>query len=81
VRISPRANVPPPIVTAILRAWFAAADQPGNHVFLGTYLLARSEPNARLAAAEWNLAGQRGEDVSNLEPLLKDPIIRAAAAE
>lgn len=81
VRISPRANVPGPIVTAILRAWFAAADQPGNHVFLGTYLLARSEPNARLAAAEWNLAGQRGEDVSNLEPLLKDPIIRAAAAE
>ena len=81
VRISPRADVPGPIVTAILRAWFAAADQPGNHVFLGTYLLARSEPNARLAAAEWNLAGQRGEDVSNLEPLLQDPIIRAAAAE
>lgn len=81
VRVSPRADVPGPIVTAILRAWFAAADQPGNHVFLGTYLLARSEPNARLAAAEWNLAGQRGEDVSNLEPLLQDPIIRAAAAE
>jgi outer membrane biosynthesis protein TonB len=81
VRISPRTNVPPPIVTAILRAWFAAADRPGNHVFLGTYLLARSEPNARLAAAEWNLAGQRGEDVSNLEPLLKDPIIRGVAAE
>lgn len=81
VRISPRTNVPGPIVTAILRAWFAAADRPGNHVFLGTHFLARSEPNAGLAAAEWNRAGQRGEDVSNLEPLLKDPIIRDVAAE
>ncbi len=81
VPISPRANVPGPIVTAILRAWFAADGRPGNHVFLGTHLLARREPNVRLAAAEWNRARERGEDVSNLEPLLKDPIIQEAAAE
>jgi hypothetical protein len=81
VPISPRADVPGPIVTAILRAWFAADGRPGNHVFLGTHLLARREPNTRLAAAEWNRARERGEDVSNLEPLLKDPIIQEAAAE
>jgi hypothetical protein len=81
VPISPRANVPGPVVTAILRAWFAADGRPANHVFLGTHLLARREPNTRLAAAEWNRARERGEDVSNLEPLLKDPIIQEAAAE
>jgi hypothetical protein len=81
VPISPRADVPVPIVTAILRAWFAADGRPGNHVFLGTHLLARREPNTRLAAAEWNRARERGEDVSNLEPLLKDPIIQEAASE
>lgn len=81
VPISPRADVPGPIVTAILRAWFAADGRPGNHVFLGTHLLARREPNTRLAAAEWDRARDRGEDVSNLEPLLKDPIIQEAAAE
>lgn len=81
VPISPRADVPGPIVTAILRAWFAADGRPANHIFLGTHLLARREPNVRLATAEWNRARELGEDVSNLEPLLKDPVIREAAAE
>jgi hypothetical protein len=81
VPISPRADVPGPIVTAILRAWFAADGRPANHIFLGAHLRARREPNVRLAAAEWNRARERGEDVSNLEPLLKDPIIQEAAAE
>ena len=81
VPVSPRVNAPGPVVTAILRTWFAADGRPANHIFLGTHLLARREPNTRLAAAEWKRARELGENVSNLEPLLTDPIIREAAAE
>lgn len=81
VPVSPRVNAPGPVVTAILRTWFAADGRSANHIFLGTHLLARREPNTRLAAIEWNRARELGENVSNLEPLLKDPVIREVAAE
>lgn len=77
----PPADIPTPVVTAIMRAWFRADDQPGNHVFLGVHLLLGKPPVPPVARAEWDRARQRGEDVANLEPLLDDPIIRAAAQE
>jgi hypothetical protein len=81
VAFTPRSAAPDPVVTAILRTWFAAADKPGNHVFLGTHLVARREPNLRLAAAAWERAREGGEDVSLLVPLLTDAVIRAVATE
>jgi hypothetical protein len=66
-------------VTAILKAWFARRDRPSNQVLMGAHLVARVEPNLRLAADAWDRAGRGGEDVSLLEPLLNDPIIRNAA--
>ena len=58
-----------------------AADKPGNHVFLGTHLLARREPNLQAAATAWERARAGGEDVSLLVPLLTDAVIRAVATE
>jgi hypothetical protein len=79
VEIRPRDKVPGPVVTAILKAWFARRDRPSNQVLMGAHLVARVEPNLRLAADAWDRAGRGGEDVSLLEPLLNDPIIRNAA--
>lgn len=81
VAFTPRSTAPDPVVTTILRAWFAADQQSGNDVFLGTHLIARREPNLRLAAAAWERARQGGEDVSLLVPLLTDPVVRAVATE
>ena len=81
VAFTPRSAAPDPVLTAILRTWFAGADKPGNYVFLGTHLLARREPNLRLAAAAWERAREGGEDVSLLVPLLTDAVIRAVATE
>lgn len=81
VAFTPRSTAPDPVLTAILRTWFAAADKPGNHVFLGAHLVARREPNLRLAAAAWERAREGGEDVSLLVPLLTDAVIRAVATE
>jgi hypothetical protein len=81
VAFTPRSAAPDPVLTAILRTWFARADKPGNHVFLGVHLVARREPNLRLAAAAWERARQGGEDVSLLVPLLTDAVIRAVATE
>jgi len=81
VAFTPRSTAPDPVVTAILRAWFAAADKPGNDVFLGVHLVARREPNLRLAAQAWERARQGGEDVSLLVPLLADGVIRDVATE
>lgn len=77
----PPSEIPQPIVTAILRSWFRADDKPGNHVFLGVHLLLRTPPETAGARGAWARAEQGGEDVSNLQPLLDDPIIRAAADE
>jgi hypothetical protein len=76
-----RSDIPQPIVTAIMRKWFAAHDQAGNHVLMGVYHLTKAEPDPTAARRAWQQALQMGADVSNLEPLLDDPIIRAAAAE
>lgn len=81
VAFTPRSTAPDPVLTAILRAWFAAAEKPGNYVFLGTHLLARREPNVRLATAAWERAREGGEDVSLLMPLLTDAVVRAVATE
>ena len=81
VAFTPRSAAPDPVVTAILRTWFAAADKPGNYVFLGTHLVARREPNLRLAAQAWERAREGGEDVSLLVPLLTDRVIGAVATE
>ncbi len=75
----PRAKIPGPILTAIVREWFAADGRPANSVFLGVHLLTKEKPNLAAVRREWDRARQGGEDVSNLEPLLDDPIIRAAA--
>jgi hypothetical protein len=76
----PRSKIPPPILTAIVREWFAADGRPANSVFLGVHLLTKEKPNLGAVRQEWDRARQGGADVSNLEPLLDDPIIRAAAA-
>ena len=81
VAFTPRSAAPDPVVTAILRTWFAAADKPGNYVFLGTHLVARREPNLQLAAQAWERAREGGEDVSLLVPLLTDRVIGAVATE
>jgi hypothetical protein len=79
VAISPRDKVPGPVVTTILRTWFASRNLPKNHVLLGVHLVARVDPNLRRAADAWAVAGRGGEDVSLLEPLLDDPIVTAVA--
>lgn len=79
-RISPDA-IPAPITTAVVRAWFAAEDQPGNHVILGTHLLLQDPPDVDGARREWATATQSGENLSTVEPLLSDPIVRAAARQ
>jgi hypothetical protein len=81
VQIKPRTMTPGPVVTAILRQWFAADPRPGNEVFLGVHLVARREPNVKLAATAWERARREGEDVSRLVPLLTDPIVRAVGGE
>ena len=81
VAFTPRSAAPDPVVTAILRTWFAAADKPGNYVFLGAHLVARREPNLEAAATAWARARAGGEDVSLLVPLLTDAVIRAVATE
>ena len=81
VQIKPRTMTPGPVVTAILRQWFAADPRPGNEVFLGAHLVARREPNLKLAATAWERARREGEDVSRLVPLLTDPIVRAVGGE
>lgn len=75
----PRSKIPGPILTAIVREWFAADGRPANSVFLGVHLLTKEKPNLGAVRREWDRARQGGEDVANLEPLLDDPIIRAAA--
>lgn len=74
-----RSEIPGPILTAIVREWFAADGRPANSVFLGVHLLTKEKPNLGAVRREWDRARHGGEDVSNLEPLLDDPIIRAAA--
>jgi hypothetical protein len=74
-RLSP-AEVPAPIANAVVRTWFAAKDQPGNHVFLGTHLLTLDPPDLAAARREWDVAARGGENVTHLMPLLTDPIIR-----
>ena len=73
----PPADVPPPIVDALVRRWFAAKKQPGNHVFLGCHLILRDPPDVDAAREEWAVAERDGQDVSALERLLDDPLIRA----
>lgn len=81
VEFKPRGLTPGPVVTEILRQWFAADPRPGNEVFLGVHLVARREPNLKNATTAWERARREGEDVSRLVPLLTDPIVRAVAGE
>jgi hypothetical protein len=81
VTVVPRGMLQGPVVTVILRQWFAADPRPGNEVFLGAQLVARREPNLKLAATAWERARQQGQDVSRLVPLLTDPIVRAVGGE
>ena len=77
----PPADVPRPIVNAIVRNWFAANDQPGNHVYLGCDLILLDPPDIAAAREEWRIAKRGGQNVEFLEPLLDDPIIRDAARQ
>jgi hypothetical protein len=77
-RVSPEA-IPDHILTAVVAHWFAGAAQPGNHVFLGVQHLIKRKPDPAAARAEWNRASSGGVNTSNLEPLLQDPVITAAA--
>ena len=77
----PPAEVPPPIVNAIVRAWFAADDQPGNHLFLGCEFFLRDPPAVDGARREWEIAKRGGQNVQLLEPLLDDPLVREAARQ
>lgn len=80
VRVPP-AEVPRPIANAIARRWFAAKDQPGNHVFLGCDRILHDPPDVDGARQEWAVAKQGGENTTLLEPLLDDPLIRDAARQ
>jgi hypothetical protein len=77
----PPAEVPRPIVNAIVRTWFAADDQPGNHIFLGCGLFLLDPPDLEGARSEWGLAKRGGANVAFLEPLLDDPLIRNAGRQ
>jgi len=72
----PPADVPPAIVDVLVRRWFAAKDQPGNHVFLGCHLILLDPPDVDAAREEWAIAKRGGQDVTLLEPLIDDPLIR-----
>jgi hypothetical protein len=74
----PRDAVDPQITLAIVEAWFAADGRAANHLFLGAHWLSLSPPDTRRARAEWQIAGDGGENIAPLMALLDDPVIRQA---
>ena len=75
----PRDQVDPRIAMAIVESWFAADGRAGNHLFLGAHWLCLDPPDTRRARADWQIAGDGGEQVGPLLMLLDDPVIRRAA--
>lgn len=74
----PREQVDPRIALAVVETWFAADGRAANHLFLGAQALCLDPPDTRRARAEWQIAGQGGEQVAALVALLDDPVVRRA---
>jgi hypothetical protein len=78
-RLAPN-QIPRAIVVAIVSRWFANADRPANHLYLGAYHACREDPNVQGARVAWRTASRRGEaDGDRLLPLLDDPALADAA--
>jgi hypothetical protein len=75
----PSDEIPRAIVVAIVSQWFAGADRPANHLFLGAFHACREPPNVAQARAAWQRASLGGEaDGDRLLSLLDDPALVAA---
>lgn len=73
-------EIPRAIVVAIVSQWFANADRPANHLYLGAYHACREDPNVQGARSAWRTASREGEaDGDRLLPLLDDPALADAA--
>lgn len=72
----PKDAIPPRIVLAILRTWFAGDGRPANDIYLGVQHIVGGETDLDGARAAWRRAGQGGEDVAPLVGLLADPVLR-----
>lgn len=79
IRRVPRADVDPMIEMAVIGTWFERDGRAANHLFLGAGWLCRERPNLRRARAEWQTAGDGGENVRPLLALLDDPAVRPSA--
>jgi hypothetical protein len=78
----PRSDMPEALVFAIVKAWFAGANQAGNSMILGAYHATRATPDLAAARAEWVEAAAQGEPTGQmLVDMLDDPVFRAVADE
>jgi hypothetical protein len=71
----PRDKIPAGVLTHIVREWFD--ERPENHLFMGAYFATKPEPDLANARSEWMKAKAGGVDVSDLLPLLDDPLLKA----
>jgi hypothetical protein len=74
----PRDQLDPALAMAIVEKWFAADGRAANHLFLGAHWLCLDPPQPKRARAEWQIAGDGGEDVDLLLALCDDPVIQQA---
>ena len=79
IELIPRDRVDPRIAMAIVESWFDTDGRAANHLFLGARWLCLDPPDTRRARADWQIAGDGGEQVGPLLMLLDDPVIRRAA--
>lgn len=73
----PRSAMPKAIERAILRQWFAGANKPANHIYLGIHRLLDEPPALDEVRREWEIALAGEPATRSIMPLLADPILTA----
>lgn len=72
-----RSDMPKAIERAILRQWFAGANNPANHIYLGIHRLLDDPPALGEVRREWETALAGEPATRSIMPLLDDPILTA----